>query len=198
MGDPFPLPFDPALAAQHAAERAQRNPEDVIEDWAMPPPLDRTGETPEVMRARLVYQTRKRGTLENDLLFSTFAVQELPNMSFEEMKVFDKVSGEEERWGPLVAGWCCLGGLGPLKGCFGLFCSSCSFSYSPLTPAAPRRARLGRLLLVHRQEACSSRVEGHGAARKAQEARQEREEGAPLHARHSQGSQGLDGCLRHL
>jgi hypothetical protein len=91
MGDPFPLPFDPALAEAHAAARAKRNPEEVIDEWAMPPPLDRTGETPEVMRARLVYQTRKRGTLENDLLFSTFAVQELPRMSFEEMKVFDKV-----------------------------------------------------------------------------------------------------------
>jgi len=89
--DPFPLPFDPALAEQHAAERAKRNPEDVIAEWAMPPPIDRTGETPEVMRARLVYQTRKRGTLENDLLFSTFAVQELPKMSVEEMKMFDKV-----------------------------------------------------------------------------------------------------------
>jgi succinate dehydrogenase assembly factor 2 len=98
LGDPFPLPFDPALAAQHAAERAQRNPEEVIEGWAMPPPLDRTGETPEVLRARLVYQTRKRGTLENDLLFSTFAVQELPGMSVEEMKVFDKV-GWRRGWG---------------------------------------------------------------------------------------------------
>lgn len=57
----------------------------------MPPPLDRTGETQEVMRARLVYQTRKRGTLENDLLFSTFARDNLQTMSFDEMKQFDKV-----------------------------------------------------------------------------------------------------------
>lgn len=91
LGDPFPLPFDPALAQQHAAERATRNPGDVIDEWAMPPPLDRTGETQEVMRARLVYQTRKRGTLENDLLFSTFARDNLQTMSFDEMKQFDKV-----------------------------------------------------------------------------------------------------------
>lgn len=91
--DPFPLPFDPALAAQHAAERATRQPEDVIEEWALPPPLDRTGESAEVTRARLVYQTRKRGTLEADLLLSTFARDFLPEMSVEDMQEFDKVSG---------------------------------------------------------------------------------------------------------
>lgn len=90
--DPFPLPFDPALAAAAAEARAARNPEDVIEDWAMPPPLDRTGESPDVLRARLVYQTRKRGTLENDLLFSTFARDNLPTMTVKEMQEFDKVS----------------------------------------------------------------------------------------------------------
>lgn len=90
--DPFPLPFDPKLAAQHAQERATRDPEDVIEEWALPPPLDRTGETAEVLRARLVYQTRKRGTLETDLLLSTFARDFLPTMSEAEMGEFDKVS----------------------------------------------------------------------------------------------------------
>lgn len=44
------------------------------------------------MRARLIYQTRKRGTLESDLLLSTFAKDELDKMSEVEMKEFDKVS----------------------------------------------------------------------------------------------------------
>lgn len=38
-----------------------------------PTPVDRTGETLEVARKRLIYQSRKRGMLENDLLLSTFA-----------------------------------------------------------------------------------------------------------------------------
>jgi hypothetical protein len=40
-----------------------------------------------------VYQTRKRGTLETDLLLSTFARDELPKMGLEEMREFDKVGG---------------------------------------------------------------------------------------------------------
>lgn len=45
----------------------------------------------EAMRARLVYQSRKRGTLESDLLLSTFAKEELPRMDEAELKEFDKV-----------------------------------------------------------------------------------------------------------
>ena len=43
------------------------------------------------MRARLVYQSRKRGTLESDLLLSTFARERLGGMSEEELREFDKV-----------------------------------------------------------------------------------------------------------
>lgn len=43
------------------------------------------------MRARLVYQSRKRGTLESDLLLSTFAKEELGQMNETELKEFDKV-----------------------------------------------------------------------------------------------------------
>ena len=56
-----------------------------------PSPIPRPNETVEKMRARLVYQSRKRGTLESDLLLSTFAQQELPNMSEAELKEYDKV-----------------------------------------------------------------------------------------------------------
>ena len=44
------------------------------------------------MRARLVYQSRKRGTLESDLLLSTFARDFLGGMSEEELYEYDKVS----------------------------------------------------------------------------------------------------------
>lgn len=57
----------------------------------MPQPIDRTGEDEETLRARLVYQTRKRGTLETDLILGTFAKEYLGQMSVEELKQFDKV-----------------------------------------------------------------------------------------------------------
>lgn len=46
----------------------------------------------QTLKARLVYQSRKRGTLETDLLLSTFAGEFLDGMSVEEMKEFDKAS----------------------------------------------------------------------------------------------------------
>jgi succinate dehydrogenase assembly factor 2 len=57
----------------------------------MPQPLDRTGEKTETMRARLVYQARKRGMLEGDLLLATFARDNLASMDHDELKQFDKV-----------------------------------------------------------------------------------------------------------
>lgn len=56
-----------------------------------PKPLPRPGETIETTRARLVYQSRKRGTLENDLLLGTFAQEHLGTMDAEELSEFDKV-----------------------------------------------------------------------------------------------------------
>jgi succinate dehydrogenase assembly factor 2 len=43
------------------------------------------------MRARLVYQSRKRGTLESDLILSTFAREHLPGMPEAELREYDKV-----------------------------------------------------------------------------------------------------------
>ncbi|CAM1500713.1 Fc.00g098750.m01.CDS01 [Cosmosporella sp. VM-42] len=43
-------------------------------------PLRRVGEDDATKRARLVYQSRKRGTLESDLLLSTFAAQHLATL----------------------------------------------------------------------------------------------------------------------
>lgn len=142
--DPFPLPFDPKLATQHDASR---NPDELIEEWTLPPPLDRTGETLEVTRARLVYQTRKRGTLETDLLLSTFARDHLPAMEGAEMAEFDKV--------------------GVLS----------------LTYPAPRRTRLGHLLLGDREAARARALGRLAPPRKAQKARTQRGQGRPCHAR---------------
>ena len=43
------------------------------------------------MRARLVYQSRRRGTSKTDLLLSTFARDFLSTMSVPEMREYDKV-----------------------------------------------------------------------------------------------------------
>ncbi|ETS74881.1 hypothetical protein PFICI_13365 [Pestalotiopsis fici W106-1] len=59
-------------------------------------PLRRVGEDERTMRARLVYQSRKRGTLESDLLLSTFADTYLPNMSKEQMAQYDLFLDEND------------------------------------------------------------------------------------------------------
>ncbi|WVW81290.1 hypothetical protein I302_103281 [Kwoniella bestiolae CBS 10118] len=88
--DPFPLPFSsPDLAQNNRLS-------DDAEEWALPPPLDRTGEDANTLRSRLIYQTRKRGTLETDLILSTFAKEFLPTMSVDEMKEFDKLLDEPD------------------------------------------------------------------------------------------------------
>lgn len=59
-------------------------------------PLRRTGEDEKTMRARLVYQSRKRGTLESDLLLSTFADKYLPTMTVEQMVQYDRFLDEND------------------------------------------------------------------------------------------------------
>lgn len=97
--DPYPLPLsqsqladDPSAAAPQRT--GQTSLDELDEELSLPQPLDRTGEDVDTLRARLVYQTRKRGTLETDLILSTFAKEYLPTMSEDEMKLFDKVRRE--------------------------------------------------------------------------------------------------------
>lgn len=84
--DPFPFSLDPSLISSTGQKS------DGKEEWPLPEPLDRSHEDESALRARLVYQTRKRGTLETDLLLSTFARDQLGSMSVAELKQFDKVS----------------------------------------------------------------------------------------------------------
>ncbi|QSL67043.1 hypothetical protein MERGE_001430 [Pneumocystis wakefieldiae] len=49
------------------------------------------GESTETMKARLLYQSRKRGILEADLLLSTFAEKYLPLFTRQELETYDKV-----------------------------------------------------------------------------------------------------------
>ncbi|KAI8957767.1 DUF339-domain-containing protein [Daldinia sp. FL1419] len=59
-------------------------------------PMRRVGEDDATMRARLVYQSRKRGTLESDLLLSTFADEYLPSMTREQMEQYDLFLDEND------------------------------------------------------------------------------------------------------
>ncbi|KAK6463731.1 Flavinator of succinate dehydrogenase-domain-containing protein [Scheffersomyces coipomensis] len=59
-------------------------------------PIVREGETIDVKRARLVYQSRKRGILESDLLLSRFAKKHLSTFNDEELDEYDKLLDEPD------------------------------------------------------------------------------------------------------
>ncbi|KAF2477109.1 DUF339-domain-containing protein [Lindgomyces ingoldianus] len=59
-------------------------------------PLRRTGEDEATMKARLLYQSRKRGTLESDLLLSTFADAYLGNMTLPQLQQYDLFLDEND------------------------------------------------------------------------------------------------------
>jgi len=59
-------------------------------------PLRRTGEDTATMRARLLYQSRKRGTLESDLLLSTFASENLSKMTKAQLEQYDLFMDEND------------------------------------------------------------------------------------------------------
>lgn len=59
-------------------------------------PIKRHGESVEVKRARLVYQLRKRGILESDLLLSRFASKRLHTFSSEELDEYDQLLDEPD------------------------------------------------------------------------------------------------------
>ncbi|CAG0904514.1 unnamed protein product [Darwinula stevensoni] len=55
----------------------------------IPLPKDHNGEPVHQKRARLLYQSRKRGMLENGLLLSTFASKYLNSMTEDELMEYD-------------------------------------------------------------------------------------------------------------
>lgn len=59
-------------------------------------PIKRYGETIEIKRARLVYQSRKRGILESDLLLSRFAKKRLTSFTSEELDEYDQLLDEPD------------------------------------------------------------------------------------------------------
>ncbi|PTN22007.1 succinate dehydrogenase assembly factor SDH5 [Saccharomyces cerevisiae] len=57
-------------------------------------PIKRTNEPLDKKRARLIYQSRKRGILETDLLLSGFAAKYLKKMNEEELEEYDSLLNE--------------------------------------------------------------------------------------------------------
>src|ERR1700760_575203 len=74
--DPFLLPLSSEIT------NSQRHSET---ETPLPPRIARENETIAAMRSRLVYQSRKRGMLEGDLLLSTFAAENLSSMNEKEL-----------------------------------------------------------------------------------------------------------------
>ncbi|WFC96297.1 Succinate dehydrogenase assembly factor 2 mitochondrial [Malassezia brasiliensis] len=103
--DPFPLPFsrelDPRLKAEgvNLASEGQRI-DDIVVPIRVP---NREGEERPKKLARLQYQCRKRGTLETDLILSTFALKELPSLSDAELDELDRLLDEPD-WD--IFYWC--------------------------------------------------------------------------------------------
>jgi len=55
------------------------------------PEIKKRTENLETMRARLLYQSRKRGMAENDILISTFAKQFLPGFDAKQLTLYDDI-----------------------------------------------------------------------------------------------------------
>lgn len=74
---------------------AHRNFVDMVDmpDNSLPIPKYqmKEGETTDVKRARLLYQSRKRGMLENGLILSTFASQFLNKMNEKQLDLYDNL-----------------------------------------------------------------------------------------------------------
>ncbi|KAJ7906278.1 hypothetical protein B0H13DRAFT_2233605 [Mycena leptocephala] len=91
--DPWPLPHTPEHLASTASSDSENPPL---------PPLPRPNESVSTLRARLVYQSRKRGTLESDLILSTFAREHLGGMSEAELREYDKLKIHARNEGKVV------------------------------------------------------------------------------------------------
>ncbi|ORZ21504.1 Flavinator of succinate dehydrogenase-domain-containing protein [Absidia repens] len=83
--DPFP-----DLAIRHSPNM------DIETPYANLEPIPRPNESEDKKRARLLYQSRKRGILETDLLLSTFAKQHLSTFSMAQLEEYDSLLDEPD------------------------------------------------------------------------------------------------------
>ncbi|KAJ8655659.1 hypothetical protein O0I10_008748 [Lichtheimia ornata] len=83
--DPYP-----DLGIRHAPQMELETP------YPNLPPIPRPNESIDKKRARLRYQSRKRGILETDLLLSTFATEHLEGFTMEQLEQYDKLLDEPD------------------------------------------------------------------------------------------------------
>ena len=88
--DPYPL------NNRNEPYAASSGPIPMSEDLKPHDPIDRSHESTETKRARLLWQSRKRGILETDLLLSTFAAKELQGMNHETLVLYDSLLDEPD------------------------------------------------------------------------------------------------------
>ncbi|TPX70611.1 hypothetical protein SpCBS45565_g01579 [Spizellomyces sp. 'palustris'] len=86
----------PDWSRKPPAPDSTENP-DYLPNIAVPRPIRPATEATSTKRARLVYASRKRGILETDLLLSTFAGEQLSELSREELEEYDNLL-EENDW----------------------------------------------------------------------------------------------------
>ncbi|KAG2171277.1 hypothetical protein INT43_002899 [Umbelopsis isabellina] len=84
-GDPFPY-----IQNRHSKQVEVEDPYPKLD------PIPRPNESVENKRSRLVYQSRKRGILETDLLLSTFAKKYLANFNLEQLQQYDSLLDEAD------------------------------------------------------------------------------------------------------
>lgn len=102
LADPFPLPFSPELDPAKNIDLVSRSQR--VEGVSVEPRVPgRTNEDRKTKLARLQYQCRKRGTLEADLIISTWAREELPTLSDAELDELDYLLDEPD-WD--IFYWC--------------------------------------------------------------------------------------------
>ncbi|XP_076664241.1 succinate dehydrogenase assembly factor 2, mitochondrial [Andrena cerasifolii] len=78
-----------------SCSRCKDECEDIIHpqghEPSIPPYVERDQENTNVKRARLIYQSRKRGMLENGLLLSTFAKKYLNDFDDKQLQLYDRL-----------------------------------------------------------------------------------------------------------
>lgn len=86
-------PIRALCTSKNAAEEIIEFTEDPVK---IPEYVDRKGESLDVWRARLLYQARKRGTLENGILLSSFASKYLYKMDDKQLLDFDRLMNKPD------------------------------------------------------------------------------------------------------
>ncbi|XP_029416491.1 succinate dehydrogenase assembly factor 2, mitochondrial isoform X4 [Nannospalax galili] len=80
----------------------------------LPPWQERTDESLETKRARLLYESRKRGMLENCILLSLFAKEYLHTMTEKQLNLYDRLINEPSNdWD--IYYWATVGAVGGQK-----------------------------------------------------------------------------------